>query len=222
MANRPVFCPQDTSVDIKNIDFKWHPGMAVSQKKKSIASLHAEAQKEGINPILEISTKSDKKLGRDLSAFNLKILTSKRGNCFLESAYQGSKEFTKGGPYLDIYNLSAFEAKTDSRLTTSGEISSFVFDGDEWPLTPIRAFYSWLYIKALGQKNYIYDEITKYSGFTDIEFNPKKSINCQAYSAALYVSLVKEDLLEEVTKDKEHFIKFLVSMEQQEIQPSLF
>lgn len=35
-----------------------------------------------------------------------------------------------------------------------------------------------------------------YDAFTDIEFNPQKSINCQAYSIALFVALTKRNLLE--------------------------
>jgi hypothetical protein len=35
-----------------------------------------------------------------------------------------------------------------------------------------------------------------YAGFTDIEFNPQRSINCQARSAALFLSLMKRGDLE--------------------------
>jgi hypothetical protein len=221
MATRPVFCPKEGSVKTIEINFEWHAGMAASQKKKSIASLHKAANKNGLNNILEISTKSEEKLGRDLSAFNLKIAISNRGNCFLESAYQGSKEFTEGGPYEDLYDLSPFEAKTDQRIKNSGQISSFKFEGEEWPLNPVEAFYSWIYINAVTQNKEDFKDITKYSGFTDIEFNPKKSVNCQAYSAALYVSLLNEGVLEEVIKDKEAFIKHLISNDKKSIQPKL-
>ena len=42
MANRPIFIPQTKiiGVQILNLDFTWHPGMATSQKQKSIRSLH--------------------------------------------------------------------------------------------------------------------------------------------------------------------------------------
>jgi len=46
-----------------------------------------------------------------------------------------------------------------------------------------------------------------YSGFTDIEFNPKKSINCQAYSVALYVSLEKSGLLKDALTTPEDFLE---------------
>ena len=47
MANRPIFIPKfegDFLVKTKNIDFKWFPGLSVSQKQKSIDSLHSEAK----------------------------------------------------------------------------------------------------------------------------------------------------------------------------------
>jgi hypothetical protein len=55
-------------------------------------------------------------------------------------------------------------------------------------------FYDWLYLSALyehreGLRNHIFH----YAGFTDIEFNPERSINCQARSCVLLVSLMKKD-----------------------------
>lgn len=222
MATRPVFCPVEGSVKVVDIDFQWHAGLAASQKKKSIQSLHQEANKQGIRNILEISTKSEEKLGRDLSAFNLKIDIPNRGKFYLESAYQGSKKFIAGGPYEDIYHLSALEAKTDPRLKNSGPISCFQFEGEEWPLNPLEGFYSWIYINAIIQNRENFRNLINYSGFTDIEFNPKKSVNCQAYSAALYVCLVNQGLLEEVTSNKKNFIDYLTSINKIIVQPSLF
>jgi len=47
----------------------------------------------------------------------------------------------------------------------------------------------------------------KYEAFTDIEFNPEKSINCQAYSIAMFVSLSKRNLLGKI-RDPKEFLKF--------------
>ena len=44
-----------------------------------------------------------------------------------------------------------------------------------------------------------------YSAFTDIAFNPEKSINCQARSVTLFVALCKADKLAEAMKDVETF-----------------
>ena len=65
----------------------------------------------------------------------------------------------------------------------------FSFFGEEWTLE--QDFYSWIYLIGLNQNIKISDELLKFDAFTDIEFNMEKSFNCQAYSAALYVSLIK-------------------------------
>ena len=57
-------------------------------------------------------------------------------------------------------------------------------------------FYSWLYFIALNQNKSLTKDILEYQAFTDIEFNPQKSLNCQAYSAALYSAMIKNELLE--------------------------
>ena len=49
-------------------------------------------------------------------------------------------------------------------------------------------------------------KLLEYDVFTDIEFNHKKSINCQARAAAIFVSLLKKGELEEKTKNKESFM----------------
>ncbi len=54
--------------------FEWYSGFAVSQKQKSIKSLHNAILKADVNAKpLEISTKSMEAIGIKLSAFNLKI-----------------------------------------------------------------------------------------------------------------------------------------------------
>ena len=77
MAERPVFVPSTSGsllVDEILISFKWHPGLATSQKKKNVLELHqVAASAHGLSPLLEISSKSDIKVGRNLSAFHLKM-----------------------------------------------------------------------------------------------------------------------------------------------------
>ena len=57
MATRPIFISKtdgDFLVKTQNIDFEWFPGLSVSQKQKSIDSLHLEAKKlEGVEKVLE-------------------------------------------------------------------------------------------------------------------------------------------------------------------------
>ena len=76
MANRPIFITNDNKKELfkeVNIDFTFYNGFAVTQKAKSIQSLHDNAKKLGYKNILEVSTKSDNKLGWQLSAFNLMV-----------------------------------------------------------------------------------------------------------------------------------------------------
>ena len=48
-----------------------------------------------------------------------------------------------------------------------------------------------------------------YYAFTDIVFNPQKSLNCQAVAAAIYVSLRKQNLLQQALRDKNLFLKIV-------------
>ena len=86
-------------------------------------------------------------------------------------------------------------------------LSSFKLDGIRWPLEPKTAFYDWLYLKALVANPELAAAVKRFDCFTDIEFNPKKSLNCQARSAALYRSLVHAGKLEEALSSQEAFLR---------------
>jgi hypothetical protein len=175
MAERPVFIPlQGTRQLVRELYFplQWNPGFAPVQKRKNVAALHEAASKGGVTPLLEISSKSEEKVGQHLSAFHLKVREADLGEIRLEAAFQGSKVFERGGPYNDLYALQGREAKRD------------------------RAIYphrTWL------------ERVHKYAGFTDIEFNPTKSVNCQARSFALFVSLLKNDLIDRAITSPQMF-----------------
>tara|TARA_B100000795_G_C22773484_1_gene428949 strand:+ start:750 stop:1424 length:675 start_codon:yes stop_codon:yes gene_type:complete len=190
MSERPIFEPikkGEILVIKHNIEFTWYPGFSKEQKQKSLESLHYEARKSlGLSNILEISTKSKEDIGIIASAFNIKIKTRRGLSASVESFYQGSKVFEKGGPFIDLYNKNSLDSKRDERLKVSGDLIGFKFEGTEWGLND--HFYDWLYLNALLQNEVISKKIISYGAFTDIEFNPKKSYNCQAYSAALYKS----------------------------------
>ena len=214
MAKRPLFIPVKTGcvpgVEIFEIDFQWFPGMSKSQKQKSVLSLHEASEKYGFSPILEVSSKSLHEVGVSLSAFNLMIETNNKKRVFsVESAFQSSKVFEKGGPYRDLLDKSSREAKKDPRLKESGEVVSFNFFGKNFPIEPKTFFYDWLYINALQKNKHLSDKIVGFSAFTDIEFNPVKSINCQAYSLALYVSMVHMGVLDKALSSSESFYSFI-------------
>ncbi|TOQ51820.1 hypothetical protein CGG93_25310, partial [Vibrio parahaemolyticus] len=90
-----------------------------------------------------------------------------------------------GGPFKDLFGFDSLAAKKDLRLKQSGNLVSFEFFGMEFPLVPRTYFYDWLYINALMQHSELTDQIMDFDGYSDIEFNPKKSINCQAHAIAL-------------------------------------
>lgn len=208
MASRPIFTPSLSGkllVNTHYVDFQWFPGMAKSQSQKSIESLHMEAKKQiGVSKILEISSKSSEELGVNLSAFNLMIKTVKREREFsLECAYQASKVFERGGPFLDLLDARSIDAKRDPRLNQHGRLVKFCFYGVDWKLEPRTAFYDWLYVNALHKRPELAEQVLAYRAFSDIAFNPERSINCQAYAAALYVSLHERGLLtDEVLKNQ--------------------
>tara|TARA_Y100001980_G_C14496484_1_gene272934 strand:- start:126 stop:797 length:672 start_codon:yes stop_codon:yes gene_type:complete len=206
MAKRPFFIPtinEEDLVKTNSVEFTWFSGFAKSQKQKSILSFHESISKElKSDKILEISTKSENKLGIQLSAFNLRI-NFKNKKYFLESLFQGSKIFTDQGPHEDIYEKSSIDAKRDKRIKRN-DLKEFSFFGEIFSLD--FDFYSWLYFLALNQNKKLKNDILNYEAFTDIEFNPEKSFNCQAYSAALYSSMVKNKILD---SDKEYNINEL-------------
>lgn len=215
MAERPIFLPMQagpTLVREVSFDIPWAGGFAPVQKRKNVKSLHEAAAKSGYAPLLEVSTKSEIVVGQHLSAFHLKV-HSNAGMVSLEAAYQSSKVFERGGPYTDLLTVDARTAKRDPRLNEAGRLVGFEFDGHQFPLTPQTAFYDWLYLSAIyPHRKWLQERLTEngqFVGFTDIEFNPSKSINCQARSCALFVALIARDKLEEAMQSPETFISMM-------------
>ncbi|WP_040620638.1 DarT1-associated NADAR antitoxin family protein [Rhodovulum sp. PH10] len=215
MAERPIFIPaKDAPGFVKEISLSipWASGFAPVQKKKNIKALHEAAAQRGFEPLLEVSTKSDVVAGQHLSAFHLKVQISK-GEIPLESAFQGSKVFERGGPYTDLYEMDPRTAKRDPRLQESGRLIRFEYEGHRFPLHPATVFYDWLYLTAIyPHREWLNNRLTEkgnYAGFTDIEFNPSKSINCQARSCALFIALMQKGLLEGAIKSPESFVTMM-------------
>jgi hypothetical protein len=216
MAQRPVFAPVQSAqpslgkprVRVLEPEFQWHAGFALVQQQKSIASLHQAARRAGVRAPLEISSKSPEELGRRLSAFNLLVEHPTAGRVPLESAFQAAKVFTRGGPYAELATQNPRDAKGDPRLRSSGLLLGFQWGERRLPARPTTAFYDWLYMQALGLlEPETREQITRRDGFTDIAFNPDKSINCQARSAALFVSLAADGYPEPWTFPFEEFVK---------------
>ena len=211
MASRPLFVPELSVypfVKTLEIQFQWFPGMAKSQSQKSIRSLHESANKFGYANILEISSKSENSLGVALSAFNLKLAHGNL-NMSVECAFQGSKVFENGAHFPELYYATSLEAKKDERIRNSGNVTGFDFMGTRFPIHPTTLFYDWLYISALYQNKRLYDQILQFDAFTDIAFNPQKSLNCQARSAALYLALHSMNKLEKAVNDLPYYLEIM-------------
>lgn len=210
MARRPIFVPVLNGKHFvleRYVTFEWHAGFAKTQKQKSIRALHEMALQEyQVQFPLEVSSKSEDPLGVALSSFNLRFTTQKGRRLTVEAAFQGSKVFRDGGPFVDIFDMKPMDAKRDPRLKESGPLVSFRFFGSEWALEPKTAFYDWLYINALLKNPSLANEVTDRDGFTDIEFNHEKSINCQARSVALYCALYHNDKLSFALESRENFL----------------
>lgn len=209
MANRPFFTAKfDDGFYLEDtIDFEFYNGFSITQKQKSIESMHREIiKKHPENKVLEVSRKSQDVIGIKLSAFNLVIYNNEfQRSIPVECAFQSSKVFENNEQYKDLLLVTPIEAKRDARLKNSGNIKLFSYDGICFPNVPRTFFYDWLYISALKQNEILLEDLAKYDTFTDIEFNPKKSLNCQARACALAVSLYKQDLLEKYLSNLELF-----------------
>lgn len=191
--------------------FEWHGGFAVSQKQKNVVALH-EAIKR-VDPtaqVLEISSKSLQSLGVQLSAFNLKLKVNDV-DCSVESVFQASKVFEGGvGPFPEKYSGDSREVRHFVQNASAGKrLVGFNWNGDAWPLEPKTGFFFRLYLEALQQNPALADQLMDYNGFTDIEFNPKRQINCQAAAAAFYVSLRRSGRLAEILADRAAFCRMV-------------
>ena len=213
MARRPTFLISEEKPYFKeiNMQFTYFNGFSIQQKQKSVESLHAAIKKlYPESKVLEISRYSLTELGAKLSAFNLAVSIDGKKTT-VESAFQSSKVFENGGPYLDLFYSPSIVSKKDQRLSSSGRLMKFVLLGDEFPANPKTFFYDWLYVNAVSQNKELLTKLSEYNAFTDIAFNPEKSINCQARSAAICVSLLKKGLLSDALKNKEAFKEIVYS-----------
>lgn len=223
MARRPVFLPDDAVLfRAVEVDFVWHAGMSLSQQQKCIQALHDAAGAMGVHRVLEISTRSAVNLGRELSAFNLRVRLSTGESVPVECAYQASKVFSQGGPFHDLLRARPHEARGDERLRASGELVAFEFEGTRWPLSPVSAFYISLYVRALHENAVGARQLLNYQAFSDIAFNPQKSLSTQASGAAAYVALTRTGKMLSVLEDARNLVTLLSCCAQTVEQRSLF
>jgi len=208
MASKQVYIPKETApyYDYVEIEYEFNPGFSRTQKQRNIRNIHENfTRRFNGKQALEVSSKSMQNGGVELSAFNLlKYVPSKNEKYSVECVFQSGKVFEHGGPYIDLLDKTSKEAKKDDRLRNSGHLKQFTFEGENFSLKPETLFYDYIYINALLENPDLADILMEYDGFTDVEFNPKNSRNCQVKSCAAYVSLRKQGLLDKV-KDSKSF-----------------
>lgn len=205
MTVRPVFIVLDRKpyVGVVEVEFPYFAGYTLSAKQKSITSLHqAFGHAYPGHTVLEVSGKSRVKLGARLSAFNL-TAWHEGGSYRLECMFQAAKVFENGGPYSDLLTVTPEQAKRDPRLRNSGKLVGFDHFGVRFPLTPRTFFYDWIYVTALHKSS---NSLGPYTAFTDIDFNPARSINCQARSVALYCGLKRAGKLSSALESPASFL----------------
>ena len=191
-----------------SLDFEYFPGSSIQQKQRSVASLHASyVARFPSSRVLEVSSKSERDIGVQLSAFNLMIEYPGRGSCSVECAFQASKVFLHGGPFVDLFNASSRAAKSDRRLRESGKLVGFKYFEHEFPLEPKTYFYDWLYASTLCRHDKLVEQVMMFDAFTDIEHNPERSINCQARSVAKVVGLARAGLLADALQSPRAFLE---------------
>lgn len=212
MAVRPVFVAtlDQRQFAREEVEFLYYSGFSLQQQRRCIQSLHqAFAQKHPGRKVLEISSKSEQPLGVQLSAFHLTLKTPSGREVTVEAAFQAGKVFAGGGPYTDLLCQPPWVAKRDQRLKSSGPLVGFSLEGEPFPNQPVTYFYNWLYINALSIHPEESGSLLEYTAFTDIAFNPKKSRNCQAEAAAIYVSLQRQGLLAQALQSREAFLQIV-------------
>ena len=215
MTTRCAFFPNEFGdfFEEKLVEFKYEIGLAPSQRFKSAANLrNAAIEQFPEQRGLEVSRYSDNPLGAAMSAFNLLIDVSGRGQIAIENLFQSSKVFEKGGPYKDLLMVSPFDAKKDPRIKNSGNLLEFRFNEETWPLESGTDFYDFYYSRALIQNPKLFHELLSYDYFTDIACNKTalgyqkgKTFSTQARSCAIAVGLSRAKLLEQAMSSQETY-----------------
>ena len=228
MATRSVMIPKDVYPFFEDVlvGQPWFGGFAVQQKRRCYLAQHlnflADPRYSAYKP-LEISSSGHIPVGVSLSAMNLRKYSARLGqDIVLESAFQASRIYTRAdgtriGPFPEYLTLPGKECKKTVKELSEGLHSyRYEFDGITFPAPAfhISLFYDWLYLNAMCEDSNAEVRETLlaggYDAFTDIA---TKSLNSQARSCAIFVSLHRLGLLSEVRDPASYFRLFRVNPE---------
>ena len=211
MVTRPVFIPEFNRIGVRveSPSFVWNPGFSMTQKKKNVEALHFSIRKMDPNLYpLEVSSRSDRLLGQQLSAFKLGVNINCRFYS-VESVYQASKVFENGiGPFPELYASDPVEVRSAIKEYETTPLKMYQYGNEVWELNPTRAFYDWIYCRALSKNPNLVSQLSDFNCFTDIAFNPVRAVNCQAYAVALYLSLKNFGVVDDALTSKDKFLKY--------------
>ncbi len=155
--------------------------------------------------ILEISGGSRMRLGNALQGSRLNLtLSSKRTAC-VNAILLGSQRFSRGGPYVDLYEKSFYDASLDLRLKTMSRLLDYRFGRTVWPVESGRYFYEWLFLKAIHENKELASQLIQYRAFSNVTMNTRFFPFNEARSAALYVLLHHRNLLKKALSSQNSF-----------------
>jgi hypothetical protein len=201
MAKRNYWHIENDKIKIGIAEFKWEPGMSISQRRKSCVNLHQVLYEKFNSLPLDISSASTTELGVKLSAFNL-FWKGKTVECW----YQGSKVYEGIGPMHKLYDVSSLEAKKSMKIMADKKLIGFNLQGVEYPLSPKTVFYDWIYLQGMVETFGINLDLNDFEYFTDIQAVIDIDA-CQARAVCEYKLLQKQGFLDKI-EDFESFIKW--------------
>lgn len=214
---RNIYSPNPLNWCEPNTFEVWYYGLASPYRDNGKELLDAVKgsvvmiDPNGTDKWLEVSTRSESNLGKRLSAFNLKVKLAGTEST-VESIYQASKVFERGGPFLEVAEMRPWIAKKyiQTKKNGLGEIKGFSFHKD-YPSQPPELFYTFLYFSGLRTSLTEEDktQLVKIQYFTDIMANPLSSINTQARAMARYVSMMRLGI--EMPNDQDELLDFIKS-----------
>lgn len=211
------------------MQFDYFQGFALSQKRKCQIGLHqnfllAYPQIK----VLETTRASLHSLGAALSAQNLKKHT-KLGITTAENAFLASRiygEHDERGPFPEFLFLSAGECKRLVVEQSHGLIARYYrFDGLDFyaPDHYISLFYNFVYLNALCEEENkaVADRLlaSDYSAFTDLA---TVSLNHQARACAIFVSLARNRLIDQVREYDSYLRLFRTTADGKPIGPESY
>ena len=127
--------------------------------------------------------------------------------CPIECLYHSSKVFTDGTNFEFLKTYLPRDAKRYVRENSDKVLKCYKYKGREISLDTGTLFYDYIYICALLQHPEVSSSLIDYDLFTDIEFNEKKGLNCQARACAIYSYMLRTGTVDKYMESMESYMK---------------